>query len=288
MKIGILAFITASTADAEAVARKCEALGFDSFFLPEHPIVPVHYATRYPTGDGTLPAAAPHFGDPLIQLAFAAAATRTIKLGTGVILVPEHNPIVLAKEIATLDHYCGGRFIFGIGAGWLAEESEAMGVDFRRRWPITREYVAAMRQLWAEPEASFTGEFIKFPPVQCYPKPAQKPHPPIHVGAGFGTGTPRALRDTVAMGDGWMPVAMTPEQLAKQLTTLRKMCEEAGRDFSRIEISVTFPVIEGDPRPAIRHYREAGCHRLILASPTLAPGKAEGELEELARTYVLR
>lgn len=286
MKIGILAFVTASTADAATVARKCEALGFESLFLPEHPVVPVHYATRYPTGDGTLPEAASHFGDPLIQLAFAAAATRTIKLGTGVILVPEHHPIALAKEIATLDRYCGGRFIFGVGAGWLAEESEAMGVDFRRRWPITREYVAAMKQLWTQPEASFSGEFIKFAPVHSYPKPAQKPHPPIHIGAGFGAGSPRALRDTVAMGDGWMPVAMTPDQLAKELTTLRKMCDDAGRDFNRIEISITFPVIEGDPRQVIKRYREAGCHRLILASPTLAPDRAEAELDELARTFV--
>jgi alkanesulfonate monooxygenase SsuD/methylene tetrahydromethanopterin reductase-like flavin-dependent oxidoreductase (luciferase family) len=180
-----------------------------------------------------------------------------------------------------------GRFIFGIGAGWLAEESEAMGVDFRRRWRITREYLAAMKQLWTESEASFQGEFIKFPPVQSYPKPAQKPHPPIHIGAGFGARTQRALRDTVAMGDGWMPVAIAPDQLAKELTTLKKMCDEAGRDFSRIEISMTFPVIEGDPRQAVRRYREAGCHRLMFLPPTLAPDRAEGELEELARTYVL-
>ncbi len=286
MKIGILAFITAETADPASVARKCEALGLESLFLPEHPIVPVHFATRYPTGEGTLPPAAPYFGDPLVQLAFAAAATRRIKLGTGVSLLPEHNPINLAKEVATLDHYCGGRFIFGIGAGWLAEECAIMGVEFRKRWPITREYVAAMKQLWTEPEASFKGEFISFPPVLCYPKPAQKPHPPIHIGAGFGTNTERARKDTVAMGDGWMPVALTPDQLAKDLVTLRKMCDEAGRDFSRIEISMTFPVIEGDPRQAMKHYQEAGCHRLIFLPPTLAPDKAEKELEELARTYV--
>ncbi|MGD0076423.1 MAG: LLM class F420-dependent oxidoreductase [Candidatus Binataceae bacterium] len=286
MKIGILAFITAATADAATVARKCEALGFESLFLPEHPVVPVNYATRYPTGDGTLPPAASHFGDPLIQLAFAAAATRTIKLGTGVILVPEHHPIALAKEIATLDHYSGGRFLFGIGAGWMAEETEAMGANFSKRWPITREYVAAMKTLWTEPEPSFSGEFLKFPAVHSYPKPAQKPHPPVHVGAGFGDTFQRALKDTVAMGDGWMPVGVSPEQLDKAVASLKKMCAEAGRDFNQIEISITFPVIEGDPRRAIERYREAGCHRLILASPSLAPAKAEMELESLARTFV--
>jgi len=286
MKIGILAFITTATLDAATVAKKCEALGFESFFLPEHPIVPVHYATRYPTGEGTLPAAASHFGDQFVQLALAAAATRTIKLGTGVCLLPEHNLFNLAKQVATLDHYSGGRLIFGIGAGWLVEETEIMGADFRQRWPITREYVAAMKQLWTQPEATFTGDFIKFPPVHCYPKPLQKPHPPIHIGAGVGTKTLRARRDTVAMGDGWMALATPPDQLANDLVMLRKMCDEAGRDFSRIDISVTFPVIDGDPRQAMRHYREAGCHRLIFLPPTLAPDRVDEELEELSRTYI--
>jgi len=287
MKIGILAWITPKSPDPATVAKKCEALGFESFFLPEHPIIPVHCKTPYPIGDGKIPELYTRMVDPFIGLAFAAAATSRIKLGTGVCLVPEHEPIALAKEIATLDLYSGGRFIFGIGAGWLVDESEIMGVDFRRRWAITREYVRAMKELWTKPEASFEGEFIKFPPVLSYPKPAQKPHPPVHIGAGGLGPVERALKITVAVGDGWAPLRMPPDRLATELAKLKRMCAEADRDFSRMEISVYFPVVEGDPQHAIAQYREAGCHRLVLDSPNLEKGNPEAELEQLARQYGL-
>ncbi len=287
MKIGILAFITEQTPDPATLAKKCEALGFESFFLPEHPIIPVHCKTPYPLGDGKIPDVYSHLGDPFVQLAFAAAATRRIKIGTGVCLLPEHEPIALAKQVATLDLYSGGRFIFGIGAGWLVDESEIMGVDFHRRWVITREYVRAMKELWSKPEASFEGgKYVKFPPVFSYPKPAQKPHPPVHVGAGGVGSTERALKNTVAVGDGWAPLGMNPGQLATALTQLKKMCAEAGRDFNKIEISMYFPIIEGDPRRAIAQYEEAGCHRLVFASPSLESGDPEAALEELAKPYI--
>jgi probable F420-dependent oxidoreductase len=285
MKIGILAWITSKSPDSATVAKKCEALGFESLFLPEHPIIPVHCKTPYPIGDGKIPELYSRMIDPFIGLAFAAAATSRIKLGTGICLLPEHEPIALAKEIATLDLYSGGRFIFGIGAGWLVDESEIMGVDFRRRWAMTREYVGAMKELWTKPEASFDGEFIKFPPVLSYPKPAQKPHPPVHIGAGGLGPVERALKNTVAVGDGWAPLGMTPDRLATELAKLKKMCAEADRDFSRIEISMYFPVVEGDPRRVIAQYREAGCHRLVFAPPTLE-SNAEAELEQLAKLYV--
>lgn len=287
MKIGILAWITPKSPDPATVAKKCEALGFESFFLPEHPIIPVHCKTPYPIGDGKIPEMYTRMVDPFIGLAFAAGATSRIKLGTGICLVPEHEPIALAKEIATLDLYSGGRFIFGIGAGWLADESEVMGVDFRRRWPMMREYVRAMKELWTKPEASFEGEFIKFPPVFSYPKPAQKPHPPIHIGAGGLGPVERALKNTVAVGDGWAPLRMPPDRLATELAKLKKMCAEAGRDFNRIEISIYFPQVDGDPERAIAQYREAGCHRLVLDSPSLEKGNAEAALEQLARQYSL-
>ena len=286
MKIGILAFITAQTPDPATLAKKCEALGFESFFLPEHPILPVHCKTPYPLGDGKIPDVYSHLGDPFVQLAFAAAATRRIKIGTGICLLPEHEPIALAKQVATLDLYSGGRFIFGIGAGWLVDESEIMGVDFPQRWVITREYVRAMKELWTKPEASFEGKFVKFPPVFSYPKPAQKPHPPVHIGAGGVGSIERALKNTVAVGDGWAPLGMTPDQLATALAQLKKMCAEAGRDFNKIEVSMFFPPIEGDPRRAIAQYREAGCHRLVFASPSLESGNPEAALEELAKPYI--
>jgi alkanesulfonate monooxygenase SsuD/methylene tetrahydromethanopterin reductase-like flavin-dependent oxidoreductase (luciferase family) len=189
---------------------------------------------------------------------------------------------VLAKEVATLDYYSGGRFLFGIGAGWLRDESEIMGVDFPRRWPITREYVRAMKELWTKPEASFEGEFIKFPPVKSFPKPASKPHPPIHIGAGGE----RALKNTAMIADGWAPIALPPPKLKEERAKLRSLCLDAGRDPASIEITMFSPVGNKDPRGAVAAYAEAGADRLILFPPTLAPDKYERELEDLAKAWM--
>ncbi len=288
MKIGVLAFVASYTADPAAVAKHCEALGFESFYLPEHPILPVKHKTPYPLSpDGRIPEPYAHMIDPFVGLALAAAATKRIGLGTGICLVPERSPLILAKVIATLDHYSGGRFIFGIGAGWLRDESEIMGVDFKRRWAITREYVRAMKELWTKEEASFDGEFVKFPAVRSNPKPARKPHPPVHVGAGgVGPSMERALRDTVAIGDGWAPLGVPPEQLANELAKLKKMCAEAGRDFSKLEITVYAPVKQGDAKRTIANYREVGAHRLIVFPEKLGPNDYERELETLAKEWV--
>jgi probable F420-dependent oxidoreductase len=289
MKIGALTFIASYTADPGAVAKKCEELGFESFYLPEHPILPVKHKTRYPLSpDGEIPEPYAHMIDPFVGLALAAAATKRIGLGTGICLVPERSPIVLAKEIATLDHYSGGRFIFGIGAGWLRDESEIMGVDFKRRWAITREYINAMKELWTKAEASFDGEFIKFPAVKSNPKPARKPHPPIHIGAGgIGPSMERALRDTVAIGDGWAPLGVPPEQLVVELAKLKKLCGEAGRDFNKLEITMYAPVMQGnDPKRTIATYEEAGAHRLILFPEKLGPDQYEHELETMAKAWI--
>ncbi|MBV8359813.1 MAG: LLM class F420-dependent oxidoreductase [Deltaproteobacteria bacterium] len=288
MKIGLLAFVTAQSVDPAALARKCESLGFESFYLPEHAIIPVRHKTRYPLSeDGEIPEPYSQMVDPFVGLTLAAAATKTIGLGTGICLVPERHPIVLAKEVATLDHYSGGRFIFGIGAGWLRDESEIMGVDFKRRWPITREYIRAMKELWTQPEASFDGQFIKFPPVKCNPKPARKPHPPVHVGAGgIGPNMDRALRDTVEIGDGWAPLGLTPEALANELEKLKKMCAEVGRDFNKLEITMYAPRTDGDPKRVRKHYGEAGAHRLVFLNDSPMPATCERQLEELARAWI--
>lgn len=289
MKIGALAFVAAHTADPAAIAKKCEALGFESFYLPEHPILPVKHKTRYPLSpDGEIPEPYAHMIDPFIGLTLAAAATKHIGLGTGICLVPEREPLILAKVIATLDHYSGGRFIFGIGAGWLRDESEIMGVDFKRRWAITREYVNAMKELWTKAEASFDGEFVKFPAVKSNPKPARKPHPPVHIGAGgIGPSVDRALRDTVAIGDGWAPLGIPPERLVEELAKLKKLCGEAGRDFSKLEITMYAPVLQGgDVKRTIATYEEAGAHRLILFPEKLGAGEYERELETMAKAWI--
>ncbi|HVC43570.1 MAG TPA: LLM class F420-dependent oxidoreductase [Candidatus Binataceae bacterium] len=288
MKIGLLAFVSTFTADPATLARKCEALGFESFYLPEHPILPVQHKTRYPlSADGEIPKPYAHMIDPFVGLALAAGATNRIGLGTGICLVPERHPLVLAKEVATLDYYSGGRFIFGIGAGWLKDESEIMGVEFRKRWAITREYIRAMKELWTKDEASFEGEFLKFPAVRSNPKPARKPHPPVHIGAGgIGPAMERALKDTVAIGDGWAPLGLTPEALGAELGKLKKMCAEAGRDYAALEITVYAPPIQGDPKRTIANFREVGAHRLIMLSETLAPDKYAHELETMAKAWI--
>ena len=267
MKIGLNFQLTDSTPHPADLARKCEALGFESMFVNEHVVFPVHVKTPYLANPKEpIPEYYAHFADPFISIAFAGAATRTIKLGTCISLVAEHEPIALAKELATLDQLSNGRVIFGVGAGWLREEAEVMGVRFGRRWAVAMEHLRAMKELWTRPEASFDGEFVKFPPVRSYPKPSQKPHIPIHIGAG-GLGTSaieRALRHTVLIGDGWMPAGLKPDQLKSALATLNKMCAEAGRDPNAIEISICVPQLKRSAAlAAIEQYGAAGAHRVI-------------------------
>jgi len=290
MKIGIFAMLSEKTIDPVSAARRCEELGFESFWVPEHAIIPVQMQVPYPALDGKIPDPYTRFPDPFVLLGMAAAVTNTLKLGTAICLVPERHPLALAKEVATLDYFSGGRVYFGVGAGWQADESEIMGVDFRRRWPITRDYLRAMKELWTKPEASYEGKFLKFPPVLANPKPAQKPHPPIFIGAGgLNWKSERAIKDTVALGNGWMPVAMSPQNLAQHRHLLKELCVQAGRNFDELEISVTFlqqPELQPqDPQRALTEYAEAGAHRLILC-PVLDRPNAERVLEQVAKDYL--
>jgi probable F420-dependent oxidoreductase len=291
MKVGLNMQLTDTTPHPMEIARECEAWGFESMFVNEHMVVPVNPKAAYHYGrpGDPIPEYYAHFPEPFIALAMAAAVTRNIKIGTCISLVPEHEPIALAKEIGTLDFLSGGRFIFGVGGGWLRDESEVMGVDFRRRWPMTVEYLRAMKELWTQREASFQGEFVSFPPVRCYPKPAQKPHPPIHIGAGDHKGPcDRALRNTVAVADGWMPTLMSPERMAKELVTLRRMCEEAGRDFNSLEISIAlgWQYTKAQARSLMKEYEAAGVHRII---PTIGASGFEEDtkiVEKVAEAFL--
>jgi probable F420-dependent oxidoreductase len=295
VKIGVRSFITADTMPADAVGRTCESLGFESMWVCDHPILPVMHSLaptrvdeRVGIREGRMPEYYRGVPDPFVVLTQAAAVTRRIKLGTGICLVPEREPIALAKTVATLDCCSGGRFLFGIGAGGIPQESEVMGVEFRRRWPRTREYIAAMKCLWTQAEARFEGEFVRFAPVYCEPKPVQKPHPPIIIGAGgIGPSSLRALRDTAAMGDGWGPVQVGPEELTRDLATLRELCDRAGRDFRQMEITIFSPIEDAEPSRMIEAYRKAGAHRLVfMVIPPLL--KDERKLEEVARRYIDR
>ena len=212
MRIGVSATASERHGDIALVARKIEELGFESMWLPEHPVIPANHNTKYGgTSDGSIPQGMYHQVNPFIALARASATTETLKLGTGICLVTEHNPLDLAKQISTLDHYSGGRFLFGIGTGWFREESEVMGADFDHRWTQAREHVLAMKELWTKEEAEFHGTYVDFPPVHCNPKPAQQPHPPVMLGGN----AKNVLQRVVRWADGWMPIGVTPEDIKR-------------------------------------------------------------------------
>ena len=275
MNVGISVPLPAYLVDVGFMARKVEELGFESFWCAEHPFIPVHTTSRFPgTADGVIPEAYSHFIDPFVALARASGTTSRIKLATGIVLVPERHPLMLAKEVSTLDLFSGGRFLFGIGAGWLREETQLMGGDFDHRWGQTRESILAMKELWTKPEAEFHGKFYDFPPVRSNPKPAQKPHPPVLLGGD----APRVLERVVAWGDGWLPNRVTPVELREKRATLDRLAKEAGRDPAAISISV-----HGQPadRDLIVRLHEAGATRVIVRPAT---SKSEPEMvRELTR-----
>ena len=223
MDTGISTYLSSQTTDVAALAQRAESAGFESFWLPEHPVVPVNTTSRYGgTADGSIPAFMNDLGDPLIGLAAASGSTHRIRLGTAISLVPEHNPLLQAKQIATLDLLSSGRFVFGIGAGWLKEETEIMGGDFERRWSQTREAVSAMKELWTKDEAEFHGRFYDFPPVRCSPKPIQKPHPPVLLGGvdRFGAKT---LSKSLQEREGWSARLLgIDEHVTRIITELRE------------------------------------------------------------------
>ncbi len=225
--------------------------------------MPVHTTSRFPgSADGVIPEVYSHFIDPFVALARASGTTSRIKLGTGIVLVPERHPLLLAKEVSTLDLFSGGRFLFGIGAGWLREETQIMGGDFDHRWTQTRESVLAMKELWTKPEAEFHGKYYDFPPVRSYPKPMQKPHPPVLLGGS----AKKVLERVVAWGDGWLPNRVTPGQLRESRATLDRLAKDAGRDPSSITITV-----HGQPadRDLIMRLHDAGANRVLVRPPAV-------------------
>jgi probable F420-dependent oxidoreductase len=290
MKIGILFTANETTVDPATLARKMEQLGFESLWLPDHPVMPVHSATplpETPPGQGEIPEVYSHMCDPFVAMAIAAGATSRLKVATGVCLVPERNPLLTANEIATLDHFSDGRVLFGIGAGWLKEESEMLGADFPHRWSQTKEFIAAMRELWTKDEASFDGKYVKFGPVRLYPKPAQKGGPPVLIGSK----DKHALRWVARWADGWCPIFLSPEALSSELKNLRHECEKVDRDFGQLDITIMkrgLPGDRGEVQAGLRLYQDAGAHRFVLAliGARLTASDHASELERLAALYV--
>lgn len=261
MRIGVFYFPTDYGIHPAELGRALEERGFDSLFVCEHTHIPVSRRTPFP-GGGELPKRYKHTHDPFVALSFAAAATRKLLLGTGILLVPQHDPIITAKSVASLDLLSGGRFILGVGAGWNAEEMENHGTRYETRFRVMRERVLAMKALWTQEEAEFHGEFVNFDPVWMYPKPAQRPHPPILLGGE----TDHTLRRIAEFGDGWFPRAMRGFDVVGGIARMNRIAEAAGRDPASLSVTVFGAPPEA---AALDGYREAGVARALLQVPDL-------------------
>ena len=281
MSVGVSTPLPAYTVDPAFMAQKAEELGFESLWYAEHPAVPVQSDSPFPATGGEIPWTYSHFTDPYIALARASGATSTIKLGTGITLVPERNPLLLAKEIASLDRFSGGRFLFGIGTGWLREETEIFGGDFEHRWTQTREALEVMKELWTKDEAEYHGKYYNFPTVKSYPKPAQQPHPPIIIG-GMAR---NVLRRIVSHADGWLPNRVTPAEVEDSRRRLDAMAAEVGRDPKSITISVYGQPADGD---VVQSYLNAGADRVVVRPDHVANEYEMGKQLERMAEAVLR
>jgi len=263
MKVGLTLFPTDYSIAPAELARAAEERGFESLWFPEHSHIPARRETPWP-GGAELPKMYYDVYEPFIALAAAAAVTRTLLLATGICLVVQRDPIQTAKHVATLDRVSNGRFLFGIGAGWNREEIRNHGTDPKERVAVMRERVLAMKEIWTRSKAEYHGRFVDFEPLMTWPKPVQKPHPPIHVGGGFPAGARRAID----YGDGWMPIFGRDEIFAR-LPEFRRMAQDAGRDPAKLEVSVF------GMRPdagELAKAREAGIARVILG---VAPEPAD-------------
>jgi probable F420-dependent oxidoreductase len=281
MKFG-LAFASSIAIDHQAsmeICRRAEAAGFESLWGGEHVILPSKIESSYPyTADGKIPAMPDTpIPDPLIWLAFAAAAAPSMRLGTCILIVPQRNPLVLAKELATLDRLSGGRVKLGLGVGWLREEFDALGVPWERRGARNDEYIEAMRALWAGPHAEFHGEFVDFAPVTCSPRPIQESIP-ILVGGDTDAAISRAVR----IADGYFPGEGDAERLDALVTRLRQAAEAAGRDPDSIEINAMFGSHMADPLAGLEQLTNVGVGRIMIPAFFFAGPGGIDRLHEFA------
>jgi probable F420-dependent oxidoreductase len=263
MKFGVFQVLPTRESDPAVVAAHAEGLGFESYWVPDHTILPVNYSVPYPGAQdgGTEPDYLWQMPDPLITLARVSGATRTIKLGTGVCLVPERHPILAAKQVASLDALSNGRFLFGIGAGWNPEECAILGGDFEHRWTQVKEFIAAMKTLWADEHSEFHGKYVDFPPVRCFPKPVSRPWPPVLLGS---INNARAHKRIGEWGDGWLPIVNTIDEFRHGVGEIRRYAADAGRDPSRLDFTAFG--FDGKWRKAdeIRQLEAAGANRIVL------------------------
>ncbi|HEU5320008.1 MAG TPA: LLM class F420-dependent oxidoreductase [Methylomirabilota bacterium] len=260
MDTGICIFSTEYAIPIDELAREAEARGFESLWVPEHTHIPTSRRSPF-AGGQPLPEEYKHTLDPFVALTAAAAATRQLKLGTGICLIIERDTITTAKSVASLDLVSRGRFLFGIGGGWNAEEMEHHGTEFKTRFKRLREQVLAMKEIWTKQEAQFRGEFVRFDPIWAWPKPVQKPHPPVLLGGESG----HTLQRVVDFCEGWFPRGRAGEAVFTGLADLRARAARAGRDMKTISVSVF-----GAPPEAatLDRYRAAGITRAIFRLPS--------------------
>jgi probable F420-dependent oxidoreductase len=259
MKYGVYQFNTDYAIRADELGREVEARGFESLFVPEHTHIPASRKSPWPGGPN-LPREYWRTLDPFVTLTAAAAVTTRLKVGTGICLVIERDPITLAKEVASLDHISRGRVLFGVGGGWNAEEMAHHGTDFASRWKILRERIAAMKEIWTKDEAEYHGKFVNFDALWAYPKPVQKPHPPILMG---GSG-PHARQRAVDFDGHWMPI-VGRDSIEEGLADLRQRAEKAGRDPATVTVSL-FGARPDEAK--LTAWRDVGVHRALFNLPS--------------------
>jgi probable F420-dependent oxidoreductase len=266
-----------------ALGPAAEERGFHSLWVAEHVVLFDQYASKYPyAADGRIPAAGESgILEPFTALSFLAATTETIRLGTGICLVPQRNPVYTAKEVAAIDWLSGGRFDFGVGVGWLEEEFRACNTPFDRRGARCVSYLRAMQRLWCDPISAYEDEFYEIPACRAYPKPVQTPHPPIH----FGGESDAALRRVAELGQGWYGFNLRPEQVAPHLARLDALLERRGRKRSELQISVS-PYFQPVDFDAIRRYRDAGVEQVIVLALGGSRDALLARLDELAKALV--
>jgi probable F420-dependent oxidoreductase len=270
MKFGGAMFFTDYSMTAPELARALEERGFESVWAPEHSHIPLSRKTPFP-GGGDLPRQYYDAMDPFVVLAAASEVTKTIKLGTGVLLVQQRDAIQTAKLVASIDRVSRGRFLFGVGGGWNRDEMENHGTVYASRFKRMREAIEAMKEIWTKEEAEYHGEFVRFDPMIARPKPMTSPHPPIHVGGAFPQGARRAIR----YGDGWIPTARG--DLTAELPKFRQMAQEAGRDPNSLEVT-SFGL--GDDLDRVKRLAEMGVTRAV---PMFPPEKADTVLPIIDR-----
>ena len=260
MHHGVMMFVTDYSMGPAELAVAAEERGFESLWFPEHSHIPASRRSPWPGGP-ELPKMYYDVMDPFVALGAAAAVTDTIKLATGICLVIQRDPIQTAKEVATLDRISGGRFLFGVGAGWNAEEMEDHGTDFGTRFELMRERVLAMKAIWTEDEAEYHGDYVDFDPMKAWPKPARKPHPPVLVGGGF----PHGARRAIDFGEGWMPIGGRDLDIAELLPRFRQMVAEADREPDDLPVTAYGAKADAD---TVARLGDAGVDRVVYGLPS--------------------